>query len=82
MTEPRFDRIFTVEDSTSIFAYAYDPMTQTLDVAFHSGGIYRYTGVSHFEFACMATASSAGKAFIAIIRDKKKFEKTARTSLV
>lgn len=82
MTEPKFFRMFEVGGSDLVKGMAYDPMTQTLDVEFHKGGIYRYSMVSHLEFCMLITADSAGKAFIAIIRDKKKFEKTSKVSLL
>lgn len=80
---PKFESHIKIEDSSMIAGIQYDPMTQTLDAQFKKGDtVYRYKGVSHLEFALLATKESTGKAFHAMILGKKKSVKTRRAPFV
>lgn len=47
--------------STSIREIGYDPDTQTLDVQFAGGGIYRYDAVPSVLFQALQNAASPGR---------------------
>jgi len=56
--------------SSLLSAADYDPATSTLTVTFKSGAKHAYQGVPEDEFAALVTAASAGKYFLANIRDQ------------
>lgn len=47
--------------SSNLKAVRYDPATQTLDIEFHSGSVYRYFGVPESVYQGLMAASSHGK---------------------
>ena len=55
--------------SSDIRSIGYDASTQTLEVEFHSGGIYQYDGVPESEYRNLMAASSHGQYFIAHIKN-------------
>lgn len=48
-------------DSTMLYAVGYDEASQTLEVVFRTGGIYRYAGVPREDYEALLAAPSAGR---------------------
>lgn len=48
-------------ESSTVAEVGYDPRTATLEVAFHSGGVYRYLQVPESVFAGLVSATSVGR---------------------
>lgn len=48
-------------NSSNISSIGYDPMSQTLEVAFNSGGIYQYYNVPENIYINLMNAGSKGK---------------------
>jgi hypothetical protein len=48
-------------DSTMLYAIGYDEATQTMDVVFNTGGIYRYTDVPKHVYDSLLAAPSKGR---------------------
>lgn len=67
--------LIPVTGSSQITAYAYNPGTQALTVAFTGGGTYVYAGVPAEVADAFATAESHGKAFGSLIRGKYDYNK-------
>lgn len=59
----------TPVSSTDIHSIGYDPRSETLEIEFHSGGIYQYQSVRQGVYDALMSASSKGKYFHAHIRD-------------
>ena len=55
-------------ESSNIASIGYDYPSQTLEVQFHSGGIYQYPGVSAATYEAFMDAPSKGKYFHAHIK--------------
>ena len=51
----------TTVDSTMLYAVGYDEASQTLDVVFNTGGIYRYMGVPKHVHDDLLAAMSKGR---------------------
>jgi hypothetical protein len=58
-----------VVDSSSLRSIGYDRETETLEVEFHSGGIYRYNGVPFDTWWAFRQSESKGKFFQERVRD-------------
>ena len=56
--------------STNLASIGYDPNSQTLEVEFRNGSIYRYLGVSPFEHSSLMGATSHGSYFSSSIRGR------------
>lgn len=56
--------------SSMISSAGYGYETQTLEVEFKDGDLYRYTGVPEEKWAAMRSAESAGRYFNANIKGK------------
>lgn len=54
--------------SSNIESINYNESEQLLFVEFHSGGVYKYSGVPREVFDAMSNAESVGKAFHSLIR--------------
>ena len=61
--------------SSNIKAIGYDPSTQTLEVEFSNGGVYRYTDVPAQVHADLMAAESVGRYFAANVRNAFKAER-------
>ncbi|WP_156755793.1 KTSC domain-containing protein [Actinokineospora pegani] len=57
-------------DSTVIASLGYDAMTNTLEVEFHNGRVYRYLKVPKALYWRFASAKSHGEFFGAEIKDR------------
>lgn len=49
--------------SSNIASVGYDPASSTLEIEFHSGGVYQYSGVSSEVYEGLMNASSKGSYF-------------------
>ena len=49
--------------SSNIASVGYDPATSTLEIEFHSGGVYQYLGVSREVYEGLMKAASKGSYF-------------------
>ncbi len=49
--------------SSNIRSVCYDAKSQTLDIEFRSGGVYRYSNVPEAVYTGLITASSQGNYF-------------------
>jgi KTSC domain len=58
-----------VVDSSSLRSIGYERATQTLEVEFKNGGIYRYEGVSAETWDQLRNAESLGRFFQDHVRD-------------
>jgi hypothetical protein len=54
--------------SSNIAEIGYDPESQTLEILFHGGRLYRYYNVPQFHFERLIEAASVGGYFNAEIR--------------
>ena len=59
--------------SSTLQSVGYDPETQTLELAFLSGGIYRYSGVPQAVYSGILRAASKGSYFHQEIKDRYPF---------
>jgi hypothetical protein len=56
--------------SSNIRAVGYEPETRTMEVEFHSGGVYRYSGVPETIYQGLMQAASKGSYFHDHIKDR------------
>ncbi|EFW91921.1 hypothetical protein ZOD2009_10600 [Haladaptatus paucihalophilus DX253] len=61
-------RTRTPVDSTSLASVGYDPEEETLEIEFHSGGVYRYADVPQSVYQELLSARSHGSYFHENIR--------------
>jgi len=62
-------------DSSNLRSIGYDPETQTLEIEFHSGGIYQYFNVPPDIYTGSMNASSHGKYFYEHISDVYRYRR-------
>jgi len=56
--------------SSDLRSVGYDPAAQVLEIEFHSGGVYQYTGVPASAHTALMQAGSKGSYFHAHIKDR------------
>lgn len=56
--------------SSNIRSVGYDSGTSTLEVEFHSGGVYQYSGVPETVYQGFMRAASKGSYFHDHVRDR------------
>ena len=61
--------------SSNIASVGYDVTSQTLEIEFNSGGIYRYYGVPQDVYDALMAASSHGVYFYRSIKEYYRYEK-------
>ena len=61
--------------SSNVAEVGYDPNTMTLEVAFHSGGVYQYFDVPEIVFQEMLRADSVGKFLHAQVKNSYRYSK-------
>lgn len=61
--------------SSNIKAVGYDPLNETLEIEFLTGGIYQYSGFSQDKFDSFINSPSLGRWFAAEIRGKYPMQK-------
>lgn len=64
----------TVSSST-IAAIGHDPYRSLLEIEFHSGGIYQYSGVPTFLYDALMAAPSHGRFFAQNIKGRYGFRR-------
>jgi len=55
--------------SSNLRSVGYDPQSETLEIEFHSGGVYQYHGVPLSVYVALVNAGSKGTYFYNHIRD-------------
>ena len=55
--------------SSNLRSVGYDSVSQTLEIEFHSGGVYQYHGVPQSVYIALMNAQSLGSYFYHNIRD-------------
>lgn len=65
------------EGSSNILRADYDALTESMRVFFRSGGIYTYVGVPRKVFVDFAQAESAGRFFVANVKNSFDYFKDA-----
>lgn len=65
--------------SSNIRSISYDADTETLDVEFQSGGVYRYSGVPKSVYTGLINATSPGRFFFNRIKGDYSYKKVTRT---
>ncbi len=68
-------KVEKVFDSTLLDNANYDPANRSLTVTFVKGQVYNYENVPEYVWLQFIAARSAGKYFLANIRDKYAFTK-------
>ena len=61
--------------STNIRSIGYEHESNTLEIEFHSGGIYQYFNVPQASYNGLMSASSRGSYFHKYIKDNYKWTK-------
>jgi len=61
--------------SSNIRSIGYDSKSQTLEIEFHSGGIYQYFNVPESIYNALMSASSHGSYFARHIKDRYRWAK-------
>ena len=59
--------------STNIRSIGYEPESSTLEIEFHSGGIYQYFNVPQTSYNGLMSASSHGSYFHKYIKDNYRW---------
>ena len=62
-------------DSSNLASIGYDPSNKTLEVEFHSSGVYQYHDVPQNIYDEFVAASSKGKFLNAHIKDNFRYSK-------
>ncbi len=65
-------------DSSSLLSVGYSAAAGVMEIAFHSGSIYRYFAVPPHVHQALLAASSKGRYFNAAIRSRFRFERLCR----
>ena len=65
----------TAVRSSNIRSIGYDDPTSTLEIEFHSGGVYQYLSVPRATFDKFIASPSKGKFFDQFIKDRFKTKK-------
>lgn len=63
----------TPVNSTDVAEIGYDSNSMTLEIVFHSGGVYQYFDVPESEYRGLMQAGSKGKYFHANIKDNYRY---------
>ena len=61
--------------SSNIESVGYDRESETLEIEFKSGGVYRYSNVPHTAYTNLVMAESVGKYFHQHIKGEYEYEK-------
>lgn len=62
-------------NSSNLASVGYDAASQTLEIEFHSGGIYQYFSVPPSQYNNLMTAVSLGSYFHHNIRDHYRHQR-------
>ena len=58
--------------SSHLASIGHDPASGTLEVEFRNGAVWRYGDVSEPEYEDLLRSASRGRAFVRVIRSRKK----------
>ncbi len=61
--------------SSNISSIGYDPESRTLEIEFHSGGVYQYFNVPESIYNALMSASSQGSYFHHYIKGQYRWTK-------
>lgn len=61
--------------SSNLRSVGYDPSSKILEIEFHQGGIYQYSGVPASEYQGLMSAPSLGQYFHKYIKDRYPYRK-------
>lgn len=61
--------------SSNISSIGYDPKTYTLEIEFHSGGVYQYHDIPQSEYDALMSASSHGSYFARNIKNRYSYSR-------
>lgn len=61
--------------SSNISSIGYDPESRSLEIEFHSGGVYQYFNVPESVYNALMSASSHGSYFHHHIKDQYRWTK-------
>ncbi len=61
--------------SSNISSIGYDPESHTLEIEFHSGGVYQYIAVPQSIYDELMHASSHGSYFHRYVKDQYRWTK-------
>ena len=61
--------------STNIQSVGYDMPSHTLEIQFHSGGLYHYYQVPDWIFSSLLKSGSKGRFFHRVIRNRFEYRK-------
>ena len=64
-------------ESSNLNSVGYDPSTKTLEIEFHSGGIYQYFDVPENTYSELISAPSKGKYFHKFIKNVYQYQKAS-----
>lgn len=64
-------------DSSNLDSVGYDPRSETLEVEFKNGGVYRYLEVPEEEWRSLRTAESKGSYLNSHIKPSYRYRKVA-----
>lgn len=62
-------------NSSNLKSVGYDPTVQVLEIEFHDGSVYQYTGVPQTIHSELMRASSHGSYFHKNVREKYPYRK-------
>lgn len=65
----------TPVNSSNIAEVGYDSNSMTLEIVFHSGGVYQYFDVPESEYHGLMQAGSKGQYFHTNIKDNYRYAK-------
>ncbi|ELZ06184.1 hypothetical protein C482_00140 [Natrialba chahannaoensis JCM 10990] len=65
----------TPVSSSNLRSVGYDPESQTLEIAFNSGGVYQYYDVPESVYRGLMNAASHGKYHARHIKDRFRYAK-------
>ncbi len=63
--------------SSNLSTVGYDPRLRVLEIEFHNGGVYRYSGVSQQVYDGLMGAGSKGQYFHAYIKGVYSYQRVS-----
>lgn len=67
--------------SSNLSIVGYDPQAKTLQIEFHSGNVYEFSGVSALVYKKLMASKSKGQFFNKFIKDMYNYEKIESTNI-
>ena len=66
----------TAVESSNLASVGYDEETKTLEIQFHSGGIFQYDDIEKEVFEDLMNAESHGRYFMSMIRGAYSYSRS------